>query len=166
MILQNILLLGMLISYSIPIIYVYSQFKTDTTLSDIICDDKCKNIIFTFMIIMGIFTFLYELYRNDTESIIYISIILITIYGLLLNGVESIYHFIFAIFCLFAIFCFMVHHTYVTSSIILFFFTFLNYWVILSMILFIQSDIIIYECLFLVFFALFYIYLHYLSYFL
>ena len=162
--LHHLLLLGMLIAYSLPIYYVYTQFKTNTTLSDIICDETCKYNIIFYMMIMGGFTVLYEIQRNDFESIFYITTILISIYGLLYNSVETISHFIFAILCLFAIFCFMVHHSYVTNSKILFTFTFINYWVILAMILFIQNDIMVCECLYLFFFAAFYLYLHYLSY--
>lgn len=164
MLIQHVLLLCMLIAYSLPIYYVYTQFQTDTTLSDIICDETCKHTILFYMVIMGFFTILYEIQRKDVESIAYISIILVTIYGLLQNGVETIAHFMFAILCLFAIFGFMVHHSYITDSKILFTFTFLNYWIILAMILFVQTDIMICECLYLFFFAAFYFYLHYLSY--
>jgi len=164
MLIQHVLLLGMLISYSLPIYYVYTQFQTDTTLSDIICDETCKYTILFYMGIMGFFTILYEIQRNDMESIAYISIILVTIYGLLQHDVDTNSHYIFAIFCLFAIFCFMVHHSYLTNSKILFTFTFLNYWIILAMILFIKNDIMLCECLYLFFFATFYLYLHYLSY--
>ena len=161
MLIQNLLLLCMLITYSLPIYYVYTEFKIDTTLSDLIC--KKDNIIF-YMILMGIFTILYEIQRNDVESIFYIITILISIYGLLQNEVETITHYIFAILCLFAIFCFMVHHSYLTNSKLLFTFTFLNYGVFLAMILFIQNDIMVCECLYILCFAVFYLYLHYLSY--
>jgi hypothetical protein len=161
--LKHILLIAMFISYSIPIIYVYHQFEIDTTLSDIICDDSCKYNILFYMMIMGIFTILYEIQRNDIESIFYISIILITIYGLLQNGVETIMHFVFAIFCLLCIFCFMVHHSYKTNSIFLIFLTIISYWIILYMTIFIQTDIIISECLYILCFGLFYIYLHFWS---
>ena len=160
---RHILLLAMAISYSFPIMYVYNAFLTKDTLSDIICNEECKNNILFFMVIMSIFTILYEFIRNDIESIIYISIILISIFGLLQNGVETIKHYIFAIFCLFSIFFFMVHHSYKKNSIILSSLTFINYWIILSMTIFIQYDIIICECLYILCFAIFYIYLHYLS---
>lgn len=158
---NHVLLLGMLISYTIPIVYVITQFQTDTTLSDIICDETCKNTILFYMSIMGIFTILYEIQRKDIESIVYISIVLITIYGLLNYGPETITHFLFAIGCLFAIFIFMVHHSYQTNSPILFGFTFMNYLIILAMIIFVKDDIIICECGYLFFFAAFYIYLHF-----
>jgi hypothetical protein len=161
--LKHVLLIAMFISYSFPIMYVYNQFLTEDTLSDIICNEECKNDILFFMIIMSIFTIIYEIIRNDIESIIYISIILISIYGLLQNGVESIRHYIFAIFCLLCIFCFMVHHSYKTNSIILIFLTIFSYLIILCMILFIQNDIIICECLYILCFGLFYIYLHFWS---
>lgn len=161
--LKHILLIAMFISYSIPIIYVYNQFEINTTLSDIICDDSCKYTILFYMMIMGFFTILYEMQRNDTESIFYISIILITIYGLLQNGVESIRHYFFSIFCFLCIFCFMVHHSDKTNSTLLSYLTCINYGVMLTMILFIQDDIIICECLYILCFAIFYIYLHFCS---
>jgi hypothetical protein len=163
MMIRHILLIAMFILYSIMIIYVYNQFVTKNTLSDIICNEECKNDILFFMFIMSIFTILYEIIRNDIESIIYILIILISIYGLLQNGVETIRHYIFAIFCLLCIFCFMVHHSYNTNSRVLLSLTFINYLIILCMILFIQNDIIICECLYILCFAIFYIYLHYFS---
>ena len=159
---NHVLLLGMLISYAIPILYVQTKFQTDTTLSDIICDETCKNTILFFMIIMGIFTILYEtIHRKDTESIVYISILLLSIYGLLNYGPETIYHFLFAIASFFCIFAFMVHHTYKTNSPLLFGFTFANYLVMLGMILFVKDDIILCECAYLFFFAIFYLYLHF-----
>lgn len=158
---HHVLLFAMIISYSIPIIYVYQKFQANTTLSDIICDTSCKNTILYSMCLMGFFTILYELQRNDIESIIYIIIILISIYGLLENGVETLYHFGYTILCLFCIFFFMVHHTFLTNSKILFIFTLFNYGIILFMITMIQEDIIICECAFLFFFAVFYIYLHF-----
>jgi len=42
---HHVLLFVMIISYSIPILYVYQKFQTNTTLSDIICDTSCKNTI-------------------------------------------------------------------------------------------------------------------------
>lgn len=153
----------MLISYTMPIIYVIRQFQTDTTLSDIICDETCNNTILFYMTIMGIFTILYEIQRKDMESIVYISILLLSIYGLLKYGPETITHFLFAITSLFAIFIFMVHHSYQTNAPILFGCTFANYLIILAMIIIVKDDIIICECAYLFFFTVFYLYLHFLS---
>lgn len=159
---NHLLLLGMLISYAMPIIYVIRHFNPNTTLSDIICDETCNKTIIFYMTIMGIFTILYEIQRKDIESIIYIIIVLITIYGLLTYGPETTTHFLFAIGCLFAIFAFMVHHSYQTNVNILYGFTFVNYLIILAMIIFVKDDIIICECAYLFFFAAFYLYLHFL----
>lgn len=160
---KHILLIAMFISYSFPILYVYSLFSIKDTLSDIICNEECKNDILFFMAMMSFFTIMYEYLRKDTESIIYISIVLISIYGLLQNGVESVQHYIFALLCLFSIFCFMVYHCHRTESNILTILTFINYWVILFMTIFMKEDIIICECLYILCFGLFYIYLHFLS---
>ena len=75
MMIRHILLIAMIISYSFPIMYVYRLFLTKDTLSDIICNEECKNDILFFMVIMSIFTIMYEYLRKDVESIIYISII-------------------------------------------------------------------------------------------
>jgi len=160
---NHVLLLGMLISYAIPIIYVQTKFQTDTTLSDIICDETCKNTILFYMGIMGVFTILYEtIHRKDIESTIYISILLLSIYGLLNYGPETMMHFLFAILSFFSIFFFMVHHAYKTNSPVLFGCTFVNYLIMIAMIIFVKDDIILCECAYLFFFAAFYIYLHFL----
>jgi hypothetical protein len=158
---HHALLVAMIISYSIPIIYVYQKFQSNITLSDIICDTSCKNTILYSMFIMGFFTILYELQRKDIESNIYILIILFSIYRLLENGVETVYHFLYASICFFCIF--LVHHTLVTNSKILFLFTLFNYGIMLFLTIMIQDDIIICESAFLFFFAVFYIYLHFIS---
>jgi len=160
---HHVLLLTMIISYTIPILYVYNRFQPNNTLSDIICDQSCKNTILYSMCVMGIFTFLYEIQRKDIESILYIVIILFSIYGLLQNSVETMSHYFYATVCFFCIFFFMVHHTFLTNSNILFIFTLINYLIILFITIFIKDDMIIGECAFLFLFALFYLYLHFIS---
>jgi hypothetical protein len=159
--LHHFLLLGMLISYTAPIIYVIRQFNLNTTLSDIICDEKCKNHILFYMIIMGVFTIFYEsIHRKDMESIVYISILLLSIYGLLNYGPETDIHYLFAITSFFCIFAFMVQNT--KNDYILGILTCLNYMILLSLTLCIKDDYMICECAYLFLFALFYIYLHFL----
>jgi len=101
---HHVLLLTMIISYTIPILYVYNRFQPNNTLSDIICDQSCKNTILYSMCVMGIFTFLYEIQRKDIESILYIVIILFSIYGLLQNSVETMSHYFYATVCFFVYF--------------------------------------------------------------
>ena len=57
---KNILLILMLITYAIPIIYISCEYNNNPTISNIITSDKCKYKILFFMIIMSIFTILYE----------------------------------------------------------------------------------------------------------
>jgi hypothetical protein len=114
--------------------------------------------------IMGVFTIIYEtIHRKDIESIIYISILLLSIYGLLNYGPETDIHYLFAIASFFVIFAFMVHNT--KKDKILGMFTFLNYMILLSLTLCIKDDYMICECAYLVFFAAFYLYLHFLPFF-
>ena len=80
---KHLLLFLMLLCYSLPIYYVYYHYNSNTSVSNIICNDNCKYIILGFMLLMGICTILYELERNDKYSIVLINTLLIGIYGLI-----------------------------------------------------------------------------------
>ena len=62
---KNAILLFMIICYLLPIMFVYYNYTSNNSVSNIICNNKCKHYIFIFMFFMGIFTLLYELERND-----------------------------------------------------------------------------------------------------
>jgi hypothetical protein len=74
---KNGLLLFMIICYAVPIYYVYFNYHSNHSVSNIICGDECKYTILFFMFLMGMGTLLYEMERNDTYSIILIGILLV-----------------------------------------------------------------------------------------
>lgn len=90
---SNFLLIMMLLSYSMPIIYVYLNYsQKNESVSSVINSDTCQRYILSGMIVMGVFTILYELNRNCISSIIsIISIcgVLIGIYGVILIKEEK-----------------------------------------------------------------------------
>jgi hypothetical protein len=158
--LSNLFLGCMLLSYSIPIIYVCYTYSNQTTLSEVLCDENCNRVIITSMVIMGIFTILYEYVRNNFLSLLLMSLTLISIYGLLWYNYLTNIHNIFAFLCFASILLFMIHHTGKKGSIILYLIAGLQYLLLLYFTVFVKDAIFIGECLFIILFFCFYIYLH------
>ena len=97
---KNVLLSFMILCYSLPILIVYYNYTSNSSVYNIICNDNCKYYIMLFMFLMGIGTLLYELERNDNYSQIIICVLLIGIYGLIyVNETYTIhYYFAFLVF--------------------------------------------------------------------
>jgi len=106
---SNILLLLMVLSYSIPITYIYINYSKNNSVSNIICNKNCKNIILISMIIMGFFTILYEINRNDNLSLVLMLLLLLGIYGVILFNEDDPDHYVFACIVFFAIMGFMIN---------------------------------------------------------
>lgn len=104
------LLLFMIFCYIAPILYVYYNNTDHNSISTIICDENCKHMILFFMVLMGVGTVLYELERDDPISTILISLLLISIYGLICINEKNIIHYIFAFVAFITILCFMFRH--------------------------------------------------------
>lgn len=158
--LSNLFLGCMLLSYSIPIVYIYYNYKNQDTLSEVLCDETCNRVIITSMLIMGIFTILYECVRNNLLSLVLIFITLISIYGLLWYDCEQALHYVFAYLCFASIFLFMLHHTGKKGSIILYLITGLQYLLLLYYTVFVKDELFIGECIFILLYFVFYLYLH------
>lgn len=158
--LSNLFLGCMFVSYSIPIVYIYYNYKNQDTLSEVLCDETCNQVIITSMVIMGIFIILYECARNSLLSLILISITLISIYGLLWYNCEQALHNIFAFLCFASILLFMIHHTGKKGSIILYLIIGLQYLLLLYTTVFVKDEIFVGECIFMILFFVFYLYLH------
>lgn len=161
---KNILLIIMIISYTIPIYYVYSNYDSNTSVSSIICNEKCKHIILFFMFLMGIGTLLYEAERKDTYSQIMISVLLIGIYGLIYVNETNTAHYIFAFLVFIAILLFMIRHYYLracnpilASSLVL------EIAMLIFIIQHIDDNIFYGEIIYILNFAFFFIYLHILQ---
>jgi hypothetical protein len=159
---KNYLLLFMIFCYMIPIYYVYYYYNKNYSVSSIICNEKCKHIILFFMILMGIGTFLYEVERNDTLSILFISILLINIYLLILTNEKNMLHYVFAFFIFATILFFMIRHCYLRKcNNILLLSLLLEIVLLVAMIVNIQGNIYYYEISYILNFAFYYLYLHY-----
>ena len=67
--LQHVLFISMLIVYSYIIYNVYNYYTiNDGSISSIIKNEECNEIVFTNMAVMGTFVLLYEILRYDICS--------------------------------------------------------------------------------------------------
>lgn len=157
---KHYLLIGMILSYLLPIFYVYYYYTCNNSVSNLICSEKYNKPILLCMAIMGIFTILYELDRNDLYSI---SFILIGIYGLLLYDETFLIHYLFAVIVFIMILFFQIRHCYLTDCKHLLFLSLsISIGTLLSIILNRESDIFTLETIYIVNFAFFYLYVHFL----
>ena len=160
---RDLLLFLMSIFYIIPVVYVYIYYDNNVSISSIISEDNSKYIILFFMILMGIATIIYEYKRDDTYSLVIISILLVSIYILLYFPEGHILHYIFASIAFISILLFMIRHSkkecyqecYVLHILLLI-------QIILLILLMINKDdnIFLYEAIYLLNFAIFYFYIH------
>ncbi len=106
---KHFILLFMLVSYAIPISYVYMIGRHESV-SQIICSESCQRMIMLSMLIMGWFTLWYEWERNDHLSFMYIALLLVGIYGLLWMDESYTIHYVFATCVFISMLGFMYHH--------------------------------------------------------
>ncbi len=162
----------MIFSYSIPIIYLcYYYSKNKGSISSVISQEECKKSILVGMILMGIFTILYELNRGDKISTIFIILLLIGIYGVILVK-EDIYlgyiHYIFAGIVFVSIIGFMINHCYIYSNnshcnfLNLLLYIQICVLVILLSSLYKNMNIFFCEAILIINFAVYYLYLHFI----
>ena len=150
--------------YILPILIVCYQYQSNPSISNIICDDTCKDSILFFMGLMGVGTILYEWERNDRYSQVCIGILLIGLYGLICINESHSVHYLFAFFVFTAILCFMIRHCYLTTcdrilSISLFF----EILILLFILININQTIFYPEVIYILNFAFYYLYLHTIS---
>ena len=108
---KHSLLCLMIFCYIIPILYVCFYYQSNHSVSNIICNVNYKTCILCFMILMGLFTILYEVERNDFVSILSISILLGCIYGLIIFDESYNLHYIFAVVVFVMILLFNIRHS-------------------------------------------------------
>jgi len=161
---KNAALGAMIVCYLVPILYVCWNYNSNTSVSNIICDDNCKHIILTFMVLMGIGTLFYEIQRNDTYSIVIISVLLLGIYGLISVKETNTLHYVFAFLAFMSIMFFMVRHCYtrncdnvLLSSLILQ--VIMMFVIVANM----NNDIFYSEVIYILNFAFYYLYLHFIE---
>ena len=157
---NHVLLLCMICSYLFPIYIVYLRYVNNFSISSIICDKECNKDIIKWMIIMGFFTILYEIVRNDYISIILIILLLIGIIGVLNTKEESKIHILFSIIAFGSIILFMYYFTCIYYDKIMNLLFYLQIFFGIISVMFIKTNIFYAEALSLLNFAIFYLYLH------
>ena len=158
----NKLLLLMLISYSIPIIYVYLNYKKNNSISNILSNKNINHKILFFMILMGFFSILYEVERKDKISLLMISILLIGIYGILKINENNKIHYIYAILIFISILGFMINHCKKQKSNILNILLFFQIFILETTIIDFRYNIFYNEVFYVFNFAIYYLYLHFI----
>jgi len=154
----------MIICYLLPILFVYYSYNSNNSVSNIICNNSCKNYILFFMFLMGVGTLLYELERNDTYSQIIICVLLIGIYGLICINETNILHYVFAFLVFIAILFFMIRHCYLTyCNTILLSSLCLQILTLFFIIININENIFYGEIIYILNFAFYYLYLHFIQ---
>jgi hypothetical protein len=125
-------------------------------------------VIAVCMAFMGLFTILYEIQRGYMWSIILISILLVGIFGVIFVPETNPTHYIFAGAAFLSIFAFMVFHSFYSSNLSqkcinlrLLVYLQLLFMVVTIIGVIQDSPIFIFESLFILNFAVYYLYLHY-----
>jgi len=161
---QNYLLLFMIVVYIIAIYYVYFHYCNSTSVSSIICNTKHKYIIFFLMSLIGGASILYEIERKDTTSIFCIILLVIFLLSLICIPEYNFVHYLFAGLLCAVILGFMIQQTLLknfpkilSASLCL---EFLFLFVIIENI---RDNIFISEVLYILNFAFYYIYLHFIK---
>jgi len=162
MFLKNVLFISMILIYMYVIYKVYTYYSiTDGSISSIIKNEECNQIVFVNMLFMGIITIFYELFRCDICSFISIFFLLIGIYGVIIYEHTYTIHFVYCFIVFISILAFMYNHCYKNNHIILY--LLLGLQQILSLMIFLQSNIMNCEIYLLANFAVFYMYLHFIE---
>jgi hypothetical protein len=114
------------------------------------------------MLLMGLTTILYEIERNDPVSLIIISFILIGIYGLICIDENSVIHYFFAFIVFICIIFFMIWNLSEKYNI-LWLSLFLELILLGFIICNIDDNIFYAEIFYILNFAFYYLYLHFLD---
>ena len=159
---KNKLLLFMIACYIIPILYVALNYdpSENPSVSNVICDEQCKNLIMVCMLMMGIGTLLYERERKCVKSMILISILLIGLYGLIWIDERNKMHYVFASIVFIAIFLFMVRHC--ICNVVYFWSMLVELLLLVSVVVNMDDDIFGAEVVYILNFAFYYLYLHFI----
>jgi len=108
---KNVWLLCMILVYMIPIGIVAYHYNQHDSVSSIVCSEELRRIILISMILMGVFTLLYERERGDLISGLLILLLLISLWIMVCIKETSRWHYVFALLVFICIFGFMVRHT-------------------------------------------------------
>ncbi len=158
--LLSLILTCMVICYSMPIFLIYSNFNENLSISSVICTTNNNDIKF-YMFMMGIFTILYEIKRNNIFSLCYIILLLIGICGVLNYDESNNLHIIFSLIVFLSILAFMHNFNSICNSHITNLLYYIQIVIGLLLLVFYNFNIFYLEVLALLNFAIFYFYLHF-----
>lgn len=158
---RHLLLFGMIVCYLFPIFYIYIHY-------DPVCNGSISSLvsnqpaILGSMIFMGGFTWMYEMQRNDCYSTLIISILLMSIYGLLIYDETNAIHYFFAISVFLMILLFQLYHCIQRLYSHILILSFMVSVGLLNLLLVYMSsnDIFYLESCYILNFAFFYLYMH------
>lgn len=159
----NLLFILIVISYSYPLIYIAKNFKKNS-ISDIICVDKCRQLIFKHFLNMCIFLIIYEILRFNIASFIIMILFCLTLLKLILTDVNTKEHLYYAGLLFSTLFIFMIIH--IKKSLFLCY-TVLLYVIITIIIIrniYYDKSILISESLLMITFGIYFTILHILDY--
>ena len=159
----NLLFILIVISYSYPLLYISKNFKKNS-ISDIICVDNCRQIIFKHFLNMCIFLSIYELLRFNMTSLIIVILFCITFLKLILTDVDSKEHMYYATLMILTLLIFMILH--IKKSIYLWYLTIIYIAVSLIIIknIYYGNSILYSESLLMITFGIYFTILHILDY--
>jgi len=159
---KNFLLLIALVIYLFPIIYVYIYYDNNSSISNIISNEKSKYIILFFMLLMGIVIILYEYYRKNIYSLVLISVLLLSIYGLIYFNEGHVYHYIFSCIAFISILLFMCIISNIKNCNILIILLLIQIILFILIVKEYNNNIFLYETFYLLNFAIFYLFIHFI----
>lgn len=107
---KNFLLVFIILSYIYHLYYIFLNYSSNKSISNIVCNDKCRQIIAKCILCMTFFLLIYEINRKSLVSFSIILLLIITI-NLLINTTEKdLIHLLSGIVCISMMFLFMLYH--------------------------------------------------------
>jgi len=160
---KNIYLLLIVLSYLYPLYYIFIKYNSQTSVSSILCNEKCRKIISKCMLIMCIFLLFYELKRYKIYSLVSIIGIIVCINILINTNEGNVIHFYSATLCIIFMVTFMFINFGKSFSLKFLFALQLLFILILFFDLIIGNKIFISECLVFATFGIYFFLLHFIE---
>jgi len=161
---KDLLLLFILICYIFSIFFLINKYKYNKNISSIICHDNNKHIFILLLFIATIAIILYELKRKDLYSKILIFTLIIFLFLLIYCNENTIFHELLAFLIFIVILLFMIRNVYLTKcNIILLISLLFQIIFVLFIIIDLYANIFYLEALYILNFALYYLYLHFIE---
>lgn len=157
---KNFCLIGIIFSYIYPIYYIFEKYKKNNSISNIVCNTECKDMIFKHLMYLSFFLLLYELKRNNEKSMITMSIFVICSLLLINIREESTFHTSFAFIAFLCLIIFMSIHKHKNKVLYLIFCIQIIFTIFLIIDMLLEYDIFLSETLFLVNFGTYFLTLH------